>query len=94
MESGKEECSCEHATKEECSDEQHTTNGEEPLSTREILGWMELSCWTTVALAPFLYWVNGPAVSTDQFVVRTILVTVAVVGGIVLRGVRWHTGAE
>ena len=67
--------------KKERSDE-HTTNEEEPLSTREILGWVELSGWTMVALAPFLYWVNGPAVSTDQFVVRTILVTVAVVGGI------------
>lgn len=73
---------------EECSDE-HTTNGEEPLSTREILGWLELSCWTMVALAPFLYWVNGPAVSTDQFVVRTILVSVAVVGGATMRIARW-----
>ena len=53
----------------------------EPLSPGEILGWVELGCWTMVALAPFLYWVNGPAVSTDQFVVRTGLVTLALVGG-------------
>jgi len=54
-----------------------------------MLGWLELNCWTTVALAPFLYWVNGPAVSTDQFVVRTILVSVAMVGGATTRIARW-----
>jgi hypothetical protein len=62
----------------------------EPLTTQEILGWVELGCWTMVALAPFLYWVNGPAVSTDQFVVRTALVTIALVGGVVIRVSKWR----
>jgi len=61
------------------------TNDEPELSTAEIRGWVEFGCWTTVALAPFLYWVNGPAVSTDQFVVRTALVTIAALGAIGLR---------
>lgn len=89
MEDGIQECSDEHTTNG-CPDGQ-TTNEEEPLTTREILGWLELSCWTMIALAPFLYWVNGPAVSTDQFVVRTILVTLAFVGGIVIHIVRRRT---
>ena len=46
---------------------------------------VELGCWTMVALAPFLYWVNGPAVSTDQLVMRSGLVGFALGGGIVLR---------
>ncbi len=56
-----------------------------PLSERAILGWLELGCWTMVALAPFLYWVNGPAVSTDQLVVRSGLVGFALGGGLALR---------
>jgi hypothetical protein len=34
----------------------------------------EFCCWAMVLLAPFLYWVNGPVVSTDQLVVRSVLV--------------------
>ncbi|MGO8749821.1 MAG: hypothetical protein ACLQNE_28080 [Thermoguttaceae bacterium] len=45
----------------------------------------EFCCWTTVALAPLLTWVNGPAVSADQFVVRTALFCLALAGGIGLR---------
>lgn len=48
----------------------------------------ELGCWTMVALAPFLTWVNGPPVSTDQAVVRTAVFSLAFVGGIVLTGLR------
>ena len=49
----------------------------------------ELGCWTMVALAPLLRWVNGPAVSTDQFVVQVTLVTIAFVGGVGLRIYNW-----
>jgi hypothetical protein len=55
---------------------------------------VELGCWTMVALAPFLYWVNGPAVSTDQFVVRTAVVTLALVGGVAIRVYRWRQGKK
>ncbi len=62
-----------------------TETKNEELSPAEIMGWIELACWTMVALAPFLYWVNGPAVSTDQLVVRTSLVTLALIGGLAIR---------
>lgn len=45
----------------------------------------EFCCWTMVVLAPILTWVNGPSVSTDQFVVRTIVFSLSVCGAIVLR---------
>ena len=67
-------------------------NHEESPTPAEIVGWLEFGCWTMVALAPFLYWVNGPAVSTDQFVVRTALVTLALTGGIAIRLVKWIRG--
>lgn len=62
---------------------------EPELTPREIRGWAEFCCWTTLALAPFLYWVNGPAVSTDQFVVRTGLVVLAACGAVGLRLFAW-----
>ncbi len=46
---------------------------------------VELGCWAMLALAPFLYWVNGPAVSPDQFVVRTAVVVLALVGAVAIR---------
>jgi hypothetical protein len=67
---------------------------DEPLSPAEIVGWLEFGCWTMVALAPFLYWVNGPAVSTDQFVVRTGLVTISLLGGIGIRVAKWIRGRK
>jgi hypothetical protein len=60
------------------------------LTPREIRGWAEFCCWTTLALAPFLYSVNGPAVSTDQFVVRTGLVVSAAGGAVGLRLFAWR----
>lgn len=69
------------------------TDEDEPsdpeLTPREVRQWAEFCCWTTLALAPFLYWANGPAVSTDQFVVRTALVVAAEVGAIALRAYAW-----
>jgi len=53
---------------------------------------VELGCWTMVALAPFLTWVNGPAVSTDQAVVRGIVFGMALTGGIAIRAVRFFRG--
>jgi hypothetical protein len=64
-------------------------SADDELSPSEVRGWAEFACWTTLALAPFLYWVNGPAVSTDQFVVRTGLVVLAACGAVGLRGYAW-----
>jgi hypothetical protein len=59
------------------------------ISPAEIRYLIECGCWTTLALAPFLYWVNGPAVSEDQLVVRTALVLLAACGAIGLRIYTW-----
>jgi hypothetical protein len=67
---------------------------ERELTPQEIRGWAEFCCWTTLALAPFLYWVNGPAVSTDQFVVRTALVVLAAAGAVGLRFFAWLSGTQ
>lgn len=56
-----------------------------PITTEELLGWIEFGCWTSLVLYPFLYYVNGPAVSTDQLVVRIALVMLSVLGALVLR---------
>jgi hypothetical protein len=51
---------------------------------------LELMCWTVIVLFPFLRWLNGPAVSTDQFVIQITLVCVAVVGVVGLRIYNWR----
>jgi hypothetical protein len=45
----------------------------------------ELACWTMVGLAPILNLVDGPSVSSDQFVVRTVVLALAMTGGVCLR---------
>lgn len=45
----------------------------------------EFCCWTMAVLAPILTWVNRPAVSTDQVVVRTTVFVLALGGVIGLR---------
>jgi len=45
----------------------------------------EFGCWAMVVLAPILTWFNGPAVSTDQFVVRVTVFGIALVGAIGIR---------
>jgi hypothetical protein len=59
-----------------------------PFTTRDLLGWLEFGCWTLLVLAPVLYRLHGPSVSTDQFVVRTGLVLCSALGAVVLRFLR------
>ncbi len=42
----------------------------------------EFWAWAMVLLVPLLTWVNGPSVSTDQFVVRVSVFVVAIVGAL------------
>lgn len=56
-----------------------------PEGSAEVWWLAELFCWTVVVLAPFLRWINGPAVSTDQWVVRVALVCLALAGAVTLR---------
>ena len=63
---------------------------EPELTPAEIRGWLEFGCWTTLALTPFLYWANGPAVSQDQLVTRIALVVLAAIGAVGLRLYAWR----
>lgn len=58
-----------------------------PNTSAEAWWLAELFCWTIVVLAPVLRWIHGPAVSTDQLVVRIALVSLALVGAVTLRTV-------
>lgn len=60
------------------------------ISLDEMLPWLEFGCWTALVLAPILYYVNGPSVSTDQAVVRFGLVMLAAAGAVILRLVNWR----
>src|SRR5687768_10263214 len=66
-------------------------NSKDDIELQAVLPWVEFGCWTAIVLFPFLYWINGPAVSTDQFVMRTILICVAVIGAIGLRFWNWRS---
>ena len=55
------------------------------LTCDETLCWLEFACWTVLLLVPMLCWINGPAVSGDQLVVRTALVVLAAAEAISLR---------
>lgn len=58
---------------------------DDDITWEELSYWLEFGCWTSLVLFPFLRWINGPSVSTDQLVVRTGLVIVAALGAIGLR---------
>lgn len=76
------------------SDDAVDQQPEPDLTPAEIRIWAEFCCWVSLALAPFLYWINGPAVSSDQFVVRTALVATAAIGAVGLRITAWLTGGR
>ena len=69
--------------------DQKTAKPNEPVG---IWFLAEFSAWFMVALAPLLTWVNGPSVSTDQFVVRTSVFTLALVAGVSLRVAKMING--
>lgn len=58
---------------------------QDELSVGEVLGWAEFCAWTTLVMAPIIYWQQGPSVSYDQQVARTGLVVLAVLAAIGLR---------
>lgn len=57
----------------------------EDIHFRDIAPALEFICWVIVALAPFLRLINGPAVTTDQFVVQITLFSLALLGAVGLR---------
>ena len=62
-------------------------SGKNPVETsfRDISTAIEFMCWTVVFLAPFLQWINGAAVTSDQFVIQVTFVSLAAVSALVLR---------
>jgi hypothetical protein len=51
----------------------------------DMLPWLELFCWSVLGFVPWLYWINGPAVTTDQAVVQALMISAALIGGVTLR---------
>lgn len=52
---------------------------------RDIAPAIEFICWVVVLLAPLLRFINGPAVTDDQFVIQVTLFATAMLGGCILR---------
>ena len=61
---------------------------EQEMTASELLGWIEFGCWSALLMTPILYWINGPAVSFDQTVMRGLVVIVALAGGLGLTVIR------
>jgi hypothetical protein len=57
---------------------------EEDITWEEVRSWLEQGAWTVLCLTPFLYWINGPAVSSDQLFFRWLLIIVAATTALVL----------
>ncbi|MCF6286897.1 MAG: hypothetical protein L3K26_17165 [Candidatus Hydrogenedentes bacterium] len=57
----------------------------EEITFLDISPALEFVCWVVVCLAPFLRWVNGAAVTTDQFYIQVTLFSSALLGAVVLR---------
>lgn len=81
---------------EQCASEKLSSNRDvvKPIHFRDLSPAIEFSCWVVVALAPFLRWVNGPAVTDDQFVIQVTLVIVALAGAVGLRIYNWRIGRQ
>ena len=57
----------------------------EDIHFRDIAPAIEFVCWVVVVLVPLLRWINGPAVTDDQFLVQCALFGSALLGGVGLR---------
>ncbi len=58
---------------------------------RDVTPAIEFICWTVVVLGPLLRWVNGPAVTDDQFMIQVGLVSCAALGVVGLRVYNWRS---
>ncbi|WP_010587011.1 hypothetical protein [Schlesneria paludicola] len=67
------------------SDTQSTHPLEVEMTPTEIRGWVEFSAWCALVMTPIIWWLQGPSVSTDQFVVRTGLLVISGVVAVAMR---------
>lgn len=51
----------------------------------DLVPAFEFVCWTIVVFAVLLRWVNGPAVTNDQWRIQVVVFASALVSGILLR---------
>ena len=65
--------------------EQQAPQGEDELRLNELLAWAEFCAWSALVMTPIIWSLQGPSVSTDQFVVRTSLIVVSALVGVGLR---------
>jgi hypothetical protein len=72
------------------SDKSCSESDEKEVRFRDVAPAIEFACWVVVALAPFLRWVNGAAVTDDQFVIQVSLVGLALVGALGMRFYNWR----
>ena len=66
------------------------TTEETVVDWRETLPAAEFCCWVVVLLAPLLRWINGAAVTDDQFYIQVGLTALALLGAVALRLVNWR----
>ncbi|MEX2316627.1 MAG: hypothetical protein WD669_05710 [Pirellulales bacterium] len=71
-------------------DKQSELPTEESVRFRDVAPAIEFMCWVTLLLTPILRWVNGPAVTDDQFVMQIALVSTAAAGALGLRIYNWR----
>jgi hypothetical protein len=71
-------------------DKQSEPRTSEALRFRDVAPAIEFVCWVVVVLAPILRWINGPAVTGDQFAMQIGLVSLAAMGAIGLRWYNWR----
>ncbi len=62
-------------------------DGESPddIHFHDIAPAIEFVCWSVVVLAPLLRWINGPAVTDDQFIIQVAFFLLALLGAVALR---------
>ncbi len=51
----------------------------------QLLPWIEFCAWCSLVLTPIIWWLQGPSVSHDQFVVRTGMVVLSAIVAISFR---------
>ena len=53
---------------------------DDEITWQELFVHLEFGCWTAIVLIPIIYFIQGPAVSHDQFVMRSLVTAIAVIG--------------
>jgi hypothetical protein len=63
---------------------------ERSMQFHDLAPALEFMCWVVVILIPLLRWVNGPAVTDDQFYIQCALAAMALIGAIAMRLYNWR----